>query len=74
VRTVVFEAVEILVSLTTCVAPIGLLLLHANRARVRYRSQRVNNGKGSVLVLFELLVLVTMLETISIDVLLQWPC
>lgn len=43
VRSVVFETVQILVSLTTVFTPIGLLLLHADGTRVRCGCFRVED-------------------------------
>ena len=61
VRTVVLEAVEVLVSFTAHLASIGLLLLHSHSAGVWYRCERVDDGESAVLILLELLILVTVL-------------
>jgi len=61
VGAVVFETVEVLVSLATYFATVRLLLLHADGAGVWNGRQRIDNREGTVVVLLELLVLVTML-------------
>ena len=61
--TVVLEAVEVLVPLATNLAAIWLLLLHTNSARVWYGCSRVDYGKGTIGVLLQLLILVTVLRT-----------
>ena len=61
----VFEAVEILVALAAHLASVGLLFLHSDCARIWNRSQWVYYRKRPVLILFELLILMTMLERVS---------
>lgn len=51
VSAMVLEAVEVLVSLATHLASVGLLLLHADSAGIGYRGERVDDGESSVLVL-----------------------
>ena len=60
--TMILEAVEILVPLAADFAAIGLLFLHADGARIWNRCGRVDDGKGAVRVLFELLILVAVLR------------
>lgn len=57
----VFEAVEILVTFATDFASVGLLLFHADGSRIGDGCGGINNGKGTIGILLELLVLVTML-------------
>lgn len=59
-RTYIFQAVKILVTLAARLAVEWLLLFHAHSARVRRTSLRVDNGKGSVTVLVQLLSLMAM--------------
>jgi len=60
-RTMVLEAVEVLVALATNVATIWLLFLHTNGTRVWYRRQGIDNRESAIVVLFELLILMAML-------------
>ena len=53
--TYVFEAVQVLVALSTNVALEGLLLLHTKSTRVRRARFRINNREGTVAVLMQLL-------------------
>lgn len=57
---VVFEAVEVLVSLVAHVAFIWLLLLHAYRARIWLVVIRIQDGECAIPVLLQPLVLVSM--------------
>jgi len=61
VLTVVLETVQVFVALATNFAAVGLLLLHADGPRVGNRGCRVNDGKGAVGVLLELLILMAVL-------------
>jgi len=61
VLAMVFESVEILVALATHLAAIRLLLLHADGARVGNASSRIYYREGTIRVLLELLILMTML-------------
>ena len=63
VGPVVFETIQVLVAFTTYFAAIWLLLFHADGSGVGYRGQRINNGECSILVLFQLLILMTVLHT-----------
>ena len=58
---VVLETVQVLVAFAADLAAVGLLLLHADSPRVGNRGCRVNDGKGAVGVLLELLVLMAVL-------------
>jgi len=58
---VVLETVEVLVSLAANLTAVWLLFLHADSSRVGNGCERVDNRKGTVVVLLELLVLVTVL-------------
>lgn len=58
----VLEAIQVLVSFATHFTAIWLFLLHANSAWVWYRRGWIDNRKASVWVLFELLILVTVLD------------
>ena len=60
----IFETIQILVPLPAQVATVRFLLLHSDRARVRYGSKRVNDGECTVVVLLKLLALVTMLRSL----------
>lgn len=60
----VLQAVEILVALAADLTSIWLFLLHANSTGIWYRSKRVHNGERSILVLFKLLILMTVLLVI----------
>jgi hypothetical protein len=62
---VVFETVEILVALAAHLTSVGFLFLHSDCARVWDRRQRVYYRKRPVFVLFQLLILMTMLECVS---------
>ncbi len=48
VRFMIFEPVEILIPFAANFAAVGLLLFHADCARVRHRGFGVNDGEGSV--------------------------
>jgi hypothetical protein len=61
VGAVVLEAVQVLVALSAVLAAVGLLLLHTQCTGIGGRSLGVNDGEGSVGVVVELLVGVTML-------------
>lgn len=58
---VVFETVQVLVTLAAHLAAIWLLFLHANRTWVWDAGSGVHNAESAIGVLLELLVLVTML-------------
>ena len=68
----VFETVEILVPLAAHLAAIWLLLLHADGTRIGYRGKRVHDGEGTVVVLFQLLVLMAVLHWCQQDILEEW--
>jgi len=59
---VVLESVEVLVALAANFATIRLLLFHSNRAWIGNGCGWVNDGERAVRVLFQLLVLVAVLE------------
>jgi len=59
--TVVLETVEVLVSFATDLTPIWLLFLHADGSGVWNGCGWVDDGKGAVGILLELLILVAML-------------
>lgn len=61
VGTVVLEPVQVLVALPADLTAIRLFLLHTNGSRIRDRRQRIDYGKGAIVVFLELLVLVTVL-------------
>lgn len=58
----IFEPVEVLVSLSAHLAPIGLFLFHSDSAWVRLRSVGINDGESAVTILLQLLGGVTVLE------------
>lgn len=58
--TYVFQAVKVLVTLAAGFTAERLLLLHAQRSRIRSTGLRVDDGKGTVSILVQLLCLVTM--------------
>jgi hypothetical protein len=62
----IFETVEILVSLSTCLTVERLLLLHAQGSWVRSTGLGVHNGEGSIAVLVQLLCLVTVCLVIPV--------
>jgi hypothetical protein len=68
--SVIFQAVEILVSFATCLASVWFLFLHANSSGIGNRGSRVNDGVSAIFVFLKLLVLVTVLREVS-----SWsPC
>lgn len=60
--TVVFQSVQVLVTLATDLAAVWLLFLHTDGTWIWNRGGRVNDRKGTVRVLLKLLVLVTVLR------------
>jgi len=60
-RSMILQTVKVLVALATDFAAIGLLLLHADSARVWNGRQRVDDRKATVVILLELLVLMAVL-------------
>lgn len=59
--SVVFKAVKVLVAFPADLASMGFRLFHTQRARVRAKGFRVNNGEGTVLVGGQLLGVVSVL-------------
>ena len=59
---VIFEAIEILIPFAADIAPIGLVLLHAEGSWVRAESVGIDNGECAVFVCGELLSVVTVLD------------
>lgn len=60
-RAMVLEAVEILIAFATILAAIRLFFLHAKGSWVRCRSFGVNDGEGTIGVIVESLIGVSML-------------
>lgn len=60
-RSVIFETIQILVSLATVFASVGFLFLHANGTRIRCGGFGVENGKCPVGIVVKLLIGVAML-------------
>jgi hypothetical protein len=67
VHTYVFQAVEVLVPLAACFAVERLLLFHTEGTWIRSTSLWVNDRKGSVAVLVQLLGLVTVSLVVSVQ-------
>lgn len=57
----IFEAVQILVPLAAELASVRFLLFHSQRAWVRSASLRIDYGEGSIAILMELLIGMSML-------------
>lgn len=58
VAAMILQTIQVLVALTTHLAPIGLVLLHARAVKVRRVGLRVDDGKRAVVILLEFLILV----------------
>ena len=61
----VFQAIQIFVSLLADVAFIWFFLLHALRSRVWRLRVWVNNGESAIGIIVQSLVVVTVLESVS---------
>ena len=61
----IFETVEILVALAAHFAAVRLLFLHSQSAGIRRRGLGVDDRKGAVGIVVQLLVVVTVLENVS---------
>ena len=61
----IFEAVEVLVAFPAGIAAVWLVLFHAYSTRIGIQSFGIHNGKGAIVVVFELLGIVAMLVAIS---------
>lgn len=57
----VFEAVQILISLAAHLASVRLLLLHADGTGIWYGREGIDDGEGAVFVLLQLLILMAVL-------------
>jgi hypothetical protein len=63
--THVFKTIQVLISFAAGFAAKGLLLLHAQGAWIRSTRLRVNDGKGTIAVLVQLLGLMAVRFVIS---------
>ena len=63
--THIFEAVEVLISLIAHLTRVGLLLFHTKSSRIWNTRVGVNDGKGTIFVLVQLLVGVSVSLVVS---------
>lgn len=71
--SVVLETIQVLVALATDLTTVRLILFHAGSVKVRSVGFRVDDGKRSVVVLLECLVLVAM-KTMVLETILVLVC
>jgi len=65
VLLVILESVEILVSLSASVTAVWFFFLHSERSRVWHTGGWIDYGKCAVIIGFEFLILVTVLNDVS---------
>jgi hypothetical protein len=71
-RLVVFQPVQVLVALSTCLAAKGLLLFHPQGSWIRRTCFRVNNRESAITIFVELLSLMTVRLVVPIAVLVDF--
>lgn len=68
VLAMVLQSVQVLIPFAADLAPVWLLFLHSNGSWVGNRCDRVNDGKRTVCVFLQLLVVMTMLKKCQYNV------